>query len=177
MSDFGINYCVRCGVILENQFIFGDIRPTCSSCNYIHFRDPKVAAVAFIHNNSEVLLVRRAMEPEKGKWALPGGYVDANEDPRHAAIREVKEETGLEVAITRLLDVIFIPPSNGENSVRPIVIIFEATVIKGKIQPQDDVDKVEWFTPDNLPELAFKSTYQTIQQWLEEQPVGVNQSD
>lgn len=163
-----VNFCIRCGTALEDRFIYGEIRRTCAACKHIHFDDPKVAAVTFIHNGESILLVRRAMEPEKGKWALPGGYVDANEDPRQAAIREAKEETGLHISITRLLDIVFTPPPNGELGVRPIVIIFEACVISGTIQPQDDVDKAEWFTVDNLPELAFKSTLQTIQHWYAE---------
>ena len=168
MSKLEANFCIRCGLALEDHLIFGEIRRTCSGCNHVHFDDPKVAAVAFIHNGESILLVRRAMNPEKGKWALPGGYVDANEDPRQAAIREVKEETGLHVTITRHLDIVFTPPANGEHGVRPIVIIFEACIVGGNIQPKDDVDRVEWFTLDELPELAFKSTFQTIQRWYAE---------
>ena len=162
------NYCIRCGTALEDRFIYGESRRICATCNHIHFVDPKVAAVTFIHNGESILLVRRAMDPEKGKWALPGGYVDANEDPRQAAIREAKEETGLHITITRLLDIVFTPPADGEQGIRPIVIIFEACVVGGTIQPQDDVDKVEWFTADTLPELAFKSTLETIQNWYAE---------
>ena len=177
MATLEADFCIRCGAALEDRLIYSEIRRTCSVCNHIHFYDPKVAAVTFIHNGETILLVRRAMDPEKGKWALPGGYVDANEDPRQAAIREVEEETGLHVTITRLLDINFTPPANGEQGIRPIVIIFEACIVGGSIHPQDDVDRVEWFTIDNLPELAFKSTFQTIQRWYAETHTEDSHSD
>jgi len=159
-----INYCQVCGHAMEDRAAFGQTRRVCPECGFIHFNDPKVAAVAFIEQAGRVLLVRRAMNPERGKWALPAGYVDYGEDPRDAAIREVREETGLEIEITQLIDVQSGPGTFGAS----IVIIYAARVIDGAAQPQDDVDAVLWYGVDDpLPELAFESTRLMLNTWLE----------
>lgn len=159
----GINFCVRCGQPLQDREAFGKIRRTCSGCGYIHFLDPKVAAIVFIVDANRVLLVKRAENPEKGKWSLPGGFVDAGEDPREAAIREAYEETGLRVKITRLLEVFYHPSLN--SSPTPIVIAFEAQMIGGALGAADDAEEVAWFATDSLPELAFASTHALISRW------------
>lgn len=158
-----VNFCVRCGEPLQDRAVFGKIRRTCSGCGYIHFLDPKVAAIVFIVDEHHVLLVKRAENPEKGKWALPGGFVDAGEDPREAAIREASEETGLQVTITRLLDVFYFQSPNGSPT--PIVIAFEAQMIGGVLCAADDAEEVSWFAADKLPELAFASTHALISRW------------
>lgn len=159
----GINYCVRCGSPMEDRFIYGRVRRVCVACGHVHFDDPKVAAVTFIRDHDKVLLVKRSVEPERGKWALPGGYVDAGEAPNAAAIREALEETGLEIEIVRLLDVFFTP--NG-NRIAPIIIIYEGRMIGGQLQANDDVDEAAWYTADNLPAIAFESTQQVIERWV-----------
>lgn len=159
----GINFCIQCGQPLQDREAFGKIRRTCPGCGYIHFHDPKVAAVAFIVDDFSILLVKRAENPEKGKWSLPGGFVDGGEDPREAAIREVYEETGLHVTVNRLLDV-FYHPSQSSN-LTPIVIAFEVHVIGGTLCAADDAEEVAWFTADKLPELAFASTHALISRW------------
>ena len=159
----GINFCIRCGQPLQDREAFGKIRRTCSGCGYVHFLDPKVAAIVFIVDAHRVLLVKRAENPEKGKWSLPGGFVDAGEDPRKAAIREAVEETGLQVEITRLLDVFYYPSPNGSPT--PIVIAFEAQMVSGVLCAADDAEEVAWFAADQLPELAFTSTHALINRW------------
>jgi ADP-ribose pyrophosphatase YjhB (NUDIX family) len=59
-----------------DKLAFGQMRRVCKKCSFVHFDDPKVAAVVFIEQNERILLVRRAMNPERGKWALPAGYID-----------------------------------------------------------------------------------------------------
>lgn len=148
---------------MEDRLFSGKTRPVCTGCGHIHFSDPKVAAVTFIRDGARVLLAKRGMDPERGKWALPGGFVDRGEDPRDAAIREAFEETGLKIGIHRLLDVLYHP---GQTDSSPIVILYEAYVIEGTLQPQDDVDELAWFSRDDLPEIAFDSTHQALEKWL-----------
>ncbi len=103
------------------------------------------------------------MDPEQGKWALPAGFIDFGEDPREAAIREVKEETGLDVHITRLIDVLGPEKAGGAS----IVILFEAEVVGGTLTAQDDVDRAVLFSPDDIPidEIAFHSTRLMLERW------------
>lgn len=164
------NFCQVCGHAMIERLAFGKLRRVCPECGYIHFSDPKVAAAIFIEQNNRVLLVRRAMNPERGKWALPAGYIDDGEDPRAAAIREVHEETGLEIEITQLVDVQAGPGSLGAS----IVIIYAATVISGTARARDDAEAVLWYAAaDPLPELAFESTRRMITAWVEQQRGGL----
>jgi ADP-ribose pyrophosphatase YjhB (NUDIX family) len=105
--------------------------------------------------NDQVLFVRRTNEPQRGFWTLPAGFVDAGEDPIHAAERECLEETGLIVQVTRLLDVIATQEHpRGAN----ILISYQAEISSGKLTPGDDADLAVFFPIHELPPLAFEST-------------------
>lgn len=159
-----INFCQICGHEMQDKHAHGKLRRVCPSCGFVHFQDPKVAVVAFIEKDERVLLVQRAMNPERGKWALPAGYVDYGEDPQQAVIREVNEETGLEIEVTRLIDVEGGPGTFGAS----IVIIYAASVLNGVARPQDDANAVLWYAAsDPLPELAFDSTHAMLGTWLQ----------
>jgi ADP-ribose pyrophosphatase YjhB (NUDIX family) len=95
---------------------------------------------------------------------LPAGFVDAGEDPRQAARRECLEETGLEIEIGDLLDVLF-----GQEHERGahILIVYQAQIVSGTIRASDDVDAVDFFDLDHLPPLAFTTTQKILQKWLE----------
>ncbi|HFE66635.1 MAG TPA: NUDIX domain-containing protein, partial [Chloroflexi bacterium] len=103
-------------------------------------------------------------EPERGKWSIPAGYLDAGEDPRVTAVRETAEETGLEVAIERLVDVFHNPPGQGAS----IFLLFEARLVGGEAQAGDDAAAVGFFSPDDLPEIAFASTREAIKLLLQD---------
>lgn len=157
MSD-AIRFCPQCGHAIAQEMKFGRARPVCPACGYVHFPDPKVAVVVFVEREGKVLLVLRGFEPERGKWALPAGFVDRGEDPAAAARREMFEETGLEVTITRPVDVLF---DSGK-----IIIVYAAQVNGGTLSANDDVDDARWFGPDELPDLAFQSTQTMIDAWM-----------
>lgn len=148
-------YCPRCAAPMVTDLIADKPRRVCPDCHYIHFTDPKVGVGVVVVIDGRLLLVRRAMNPARGKWSLPAGFVDAGEDPRSTAAREALEETGLVVEIEGLLDVIFNPPGNGAASV---FILYRAKCVGGELQAGDDADAAEFFPVDDLPELAFAST-------------------
>jgi ADP-ribose pyrophosphatase YjhB (NUDIX family) len=110
---------------------------------------------ALVVRDRQVLLVRRAMLPERGKWSIPAGFLDHGEDPRLTAVREVAEETGLHVEISGLLDVFYNPPGQGGAT---IFVLYEAHLLGGDLQAGDDADAAAFFPLDDLPELAFAST-------------------
>jgi 8-oxo-dGTP diphosphatase len=154
-----INYCLRCGSKLSLDVRFGRARPVCLACGWIYFSDPKVAAAGLIEQDGRVLLVRRAVDPLRGLWSLPAGFVDAGEDPAEAIRRECFEETGLTVEVIGLVDVFY-----GQEHPRGahIVIVYRAQVLRGFLQAGDDVDQVAFFALDELPELAFSTTRKVL---------------
>ena len=103
MLEADVSYCARCGHALVVQELHGRPRPRCPSCGHIVFLEPKLAAVVLVAIDGKLVLVRRANEPALGEWSFPSGYVDRGEAVEDAAAREVREETGLEVEVTRLL--------------------------------------------------------------------------
>jgi ADP-ribose pyrophosphatase YjhB (NUDIX family) len=150
---------------MEDRVAFGRERPVCPACGRIHFRDPKVAAAVLVERDGRVLLVRRSMEPQQGKWTLPAGFVEADEDPRQAAVRECLEETGLQVGDLKLLDVVY-----GAEHPRgaSIVIVYRATILGGELTAGDDAEAVGFFGPDELPPQAFLATRHALALWREQ---------
>ena len=150
-----VNFCLRCGSRLTQAERFGRLRYVCPVCDWVYFADPKVAAAVLVEQDGGVLLVRRVNEPQRGLWSLPAGFIDAGEDPAAAAARECLEETGLQVQVEGLLDVIF-----GQEHPRGshILIIYRASVLGGQLSPGDDVDGAAFFSRQALPPLAFLTT-------------------
>ena len=160
MANSDFNYCPRCGTSVKQEERYGKVRPVCPQCGWIHFVDPKVAAAVLLEKDGRVLLVRRVNEPFRGLWTLPAGFVNGGEDPAEAAARECLEETGLNVRVTRVLDII-----SGREHPRgaDFIIIYLAEVIDGELKPDDDADAVEWFGRGDLPQLAFRATQKVLE--------------
>jgi len=160
-----IRFCPFCGNKVEESEAFGAIRPVCPACDYIHFRDPKVAAGILVESDGKVLLVKRINVPMQGKWTLPAGIVDAQEDPRSTAVRESLEETGLEVKIIDLVDVFYgLEHPRGAS----IVIFYRGQIVGGVLAAGDDADAVAFFDADDLPPLGFQATEQVLARWVSE---------
>lgn len=160
-------YCPRCGKPLTDLERYGRLRRTCEACGFIHFRDPVVAVVVLIEQDARVLMVKRGVEPQMGKWAFPAGYVDYDEDPREAAMREVREETGLNVQIIRLIDVL--GPDRSQGAKASIIILFEGEITGGLLSAQDDVSEAVFFERGKIPEsdlAGFSSVRVMLERWL-----------
>ncbi len=167
MSHLNYRFCPHCGESLELREAHGALRPVCPACGFIHFRDPKVAVIALVAASDRVLLIRRGVEPERGKWALPGGFMDAGEMPEEALVRELVEETGLNVHIDRFLGVFPMAPL--ARSGGGIVLAYLASLddeLARMLCVQDDALEAGWFAPDDLPApLAFDSTFALLRAW------------
>ncbi len=163
MIEGPIRFCPLCGSNLIEKQHSGKLRPTCPECNWVYFPDPKVAVAVLIQKSKQVLLVRRLYDPQKGKWTLPSGFVDAGEDPIEAARRECLEETGLSIGEIELLDVHF-------NQEHPrgasILIVYRAEIRSGELKAGDDATAAAFFESYNLPALAFRSTHTILAQYL-----------
>ncbi len=158
-------FCPRCGAPLTEGMRFGRMRRLCRYCGFIHFADPKVAVAALVIKGDHVLLVRRAVVPRIGYWALPAGYMDADELPEEAVVREVAEETGVTIRPNGLQG---IAPLAGWNERRGILLLYRAEPCAGEPVPADDVSEVRWFTEGEIPwdALAFESTAQFLHEWI-----------
>ena len=152
-------FCPQCSAPLRRRLAFGRRRQICPECGYIHFNDPKVAVGVVAQRRGRLLLVRRDHEPRLGEWSFPSGYVDAGEVLEEAAMREAKEETGLDVRIQRLLGAY---SSAGE---RVIFIAYAARVTGGRIEVGAECQDVRFFPPDSLPPLAFSHDAAILRAW------------
>jgi ADP-ribose pyrophosphatase YjhB (NUDIX family) len=158
------NYCPICGTAMERRERYGRFRPVCPSCGHIVFVKPSVAVQVLLTNDSKVLLVKRKFDPASGLWAIPAGFMEADENPRDAARREVHEETGLHVDDLELLEVFGRFDDGGKAD---MVIAFRATVVGGQLKAGDDAEEVAWFAKDALPELAFMPTRIVVRKWAD----------
>lgn len=167
MSRSAFVYCPYCATALAEREIYRQRRPVCPQCGFIHFSDPKVAVVGLVTRGEQVLLVRRAVDPGKGLWSLPGGYMDAGELPEAALQRELHEEIGLSVTIQSLLTIFPMIGVSGRS--QGIVLAYHAVPVDpaAELYCDDDVSEAGWFTQTTLPTtLAFQSTQTLLAQWV-----------
>ena len=153
MKKVNLKYCTKCGHALEKREIQGNERMVCLHCDTIYYDNPipSVAAVA-LNEKGQLLLVKRKVEPKKGFWALPGGFIDDGESAIQCALRELEEETGLQGIVKR-----FVQIYNHESEMYGyvIIIVYEVGIIGGRLQAGDDAEFAEFFEIDELPQLAF----------------------
>jgi 8-oxo-dGTP diphosphatase len=163
--EIAYNYCPTCAGVLELRLLKpGEPqRHVCLECGQTIFMDPKVAVGTIIKTDDRrIALVRRAIEPGYGLWVFPGGYVDKGEVVTDAAIREAKEEAGLDVRLDGLIDVY-------SYAGRPlVVIVYAATAVGGELCHDDECLEVKLFRPAEIPwdALAFESTRTGLREYL-----------
>jgi ADP-ribose pyrophosphatase YjhB (NUDIX family) len=152
-------FCPACGGGLELRLIKAGEpeRLVCGSCGRVEYLDPKVAACIVPEREGRILLLRRGINPGRGKWVMPGGFIDRGELPAEAAVREAAEEVGLDVEAGPLIGVFGTHQS-------PIIIVYGATEVRGEAEPLDETLSVCWFAPEEIPwaDLAFDSTRQAL---------------
>ena len=136
-------------------------RPVCTRCGFIHYIDPKIAVGTIVTTANGLVLVRRAIEPGYGKWVFPGGYVDRGERLTTAAVREAREECGLDVRIDGLVNVY----SYGHS---PVIVVYAATAVAGTLCVDDESLESAEVEPGAIPwgELAFRSTAEGLRDFL-----------
>ena len=159
-------FCPQCGAPLETRALKATepMRPVCTQCGFILYLDPKVAVGTIIRTSPErIVLVRRAIEPGYGKWVFPGGYVDRGELLTQAAVREAREECGLEVRLDSLVNIYSYPGR------APIIVVYAATAIGGALAVDEESLETAEFDVATLPwdHLAFRSTRDGLSDYLE----------
>jgi len=166
MNGGSIKFCPFCGTELGLKIVEDRERAVCSTCGWINYENPAPCAAALVRNqDGGILLVKRGVEPGKGEWALPSGFIEIDETPEMACIRELKEETGLEGRIIRLVGVY------SQESVRykNVLIAGYEVEAKGIPYPGSDSESVRFFSPDELPQIAFPSHLKMIKDGIEPQ--------
>ena len=159
-------FCPRCGGALERRLLKATEpeRPVCARCGFVFYIDPKIAVGTIIDAGAgKLVLVRRAIEPGYGKWVFPGGYVDRGEEVTTAAIREAREECGLDVRLDGLVNIY------SYAGRAPIIIVYAATAIGGTLCVDDECLESAEFAPAGIPwdELAFRSTHDGLRDYLD----------
>lgn len=169
-----LEYCSHCGVRL------GLAAPcVCAACGREHWANPKPCGAAFVSSpDGRLLLVLRENEPWADHWDVPGGFCDGAEHPEATTLREVREETGLEIRLTGLLGMWI--DSYDDLTPTTLNIYFTAeTDDPGAAGARDEVSAVRWFAPGELVDLplAFPDHARTaVDTWIARQ-AGVAQSD
>lgn len=159
-------HCPVCGGELESRVLKASepMRLVCTTCGYVFYLDPKLAVGAIVTDEAgRIVLVRRAIEPGYGKWVFPGGYVDRGEEVQLAAVRETREETGLEIRIERLLDIYSYPGR------APVIVVYIARMTGGSLACDDEGLEAKFFDPAAIPwdELAFRSTREALRAFVD----------
>jgi ADP-ribose pyrophosphatase YjhB (NUDIX family) len=159
-------FCPVCGGALESRFLRDGepARLVCTACGYVFYLDPKLAVGTIISvDGDRIVLVKRAIDPGYGKWVFPGGYVDRGEEIRAAAVREAREETGLDVRIDRLVNIY------SYAGRVPVIVVYAATAVGGCLGCDEEGLEVRLFEAGTIPwdDLAFRSTHEALQEFLD----------
>jgi 8-oxo-dGTP diphosphatase len=148
-------FCPWCGGRLEQIAHDHRMRLVCAACNTPLYENPVPATAAVVlDNDNRLLLVKRGMEPEKGEWCLPGGFVELDETPAQGVMRELQEETGLSGVVDKLIDCVY------EDSpfYGPLIIMgYQLSSQGGELLAGDDAVAAQYFPLADLPHVAFES--------------------
>jgi ADP-ribose pyrophosphatase YjhB (NUDIX family) len=142
-------FCAWCGSPLVDREIEGRMRRACSRCSHVVYAHPTIGAVAAVVREGTVLLVRRRVDPFRGHWTLPAGYLEIEEEPWEAARRETREETGIEIEHVELLDVLV---NHDDHRRRGVVVAYLARPVGGELRAGDDAEEARFFELARLPE-------------------------
>ena len=154
-----VRFCPRCG---NTATVSYPRSITCDECGYGAFYNPKPVACAITANQrDDIILLRRGFEPNRGRWSMPGGFVDLGESVEDAAVRETKEEIGVEIEIKKLVGVY-------SRSTDRIVVVVYAARTEGTPTRTEEALEVQAFQPTTIPwdELAFWSDDRALRDYL-----------
>lgn len=160
-------HCVLCGHRLIERYVEHEDRHRlqCERCGHTHYVNPRVVVAIIVEHGGRVLLQQRAIEPRRGFWTFPGGFLEVGELPTDGAVRETREEVGLDVTISGLLGVYARP------HVGIVLVVYTGTTesdeaVVGDFESMD----VRWFAPDEIPwdRLGFETTEQALRYWVQQ---------
>ncbi len=156
-------FCPACGEPVEPRVLEADHRPRLVCPNgHVTWRNPRIVVGTLPVERGRVFLARRGIEPARGLWSYPGGFLEIGEAAQEGARRETEEETELRIEVGRLIGVYSRPYA------AVVTIIYEATVVGGRPAPAAETTEVRAFSPDEIPwdELAFTTTESALRDWV-----------
>jgi ADP-ribose pyrophosphatase YjhB (NUDIX family) len=141
-------------------------RHVCTKCRFVHYLDPKVACGTIAEQDGKFALIQRNIDPRKGFWSFPCGFMEIDETTEQAAVRETREETGLDVELSGLLGTYSYADSFYGGAI--VVVVYRARVRGGSLRPDDDVCDARMIAPGEIPwdALAFQSSHAALRDWL-----------
>jgi ADP-ribose pyrophosphatase YjhB (NUDIX family) len=155
-------FCPLCGAYLRRRQLDGRERLVCQECGWVNYKNPlPVVVCAAINRESKILITKRNLEPGKNKWALPGGFIEWDETPENACLRELKEETGIDGEITRLIDV-YIQKTRKYGSL--LIIGYAVAVLHENISINCELQEAKFVSQKNVPSIPFLTHRKIIEE-------------
>lgn len=165
-----MNFCSQCGTAVTLVTPAGDTLPrhVCGHCGTIHYQNPKMVVGCIAEWEGKILLCRRAIEPQHGRWTLPAGFMENNETTAQAAARETLEEACARVDIHELFALVNVP------HIHQVHLFYRGTLIDGLYEPGIESLETRLFDEAELPwsEMAFRSGTFALKAWLEDRRRG-----
>ena len=165
-------FCSSCGAKTDINIPEGDSRERaiCRNCGTIHYENPKLVVGCIIEQDEHVLLCRRSINPQMGKWTLPAGYLENNESAAEGAIRETFEESGAQVELCgpyRLFDL---------PKISQFYLLFRAKLVSCPFLPTPESSEVQLFRWTDIPweEIAFRVITTTLRHHIDDASNGRN---
>lgn len=167
-----MNYCGQCGKPVVRKVPEGDHAPrdVCPACGTIHYVNPKVIVGCIPVWEGKVLMCKRDIEPRRGYWTFPAGFMELAETSAQGAAREAMEESGAYVDIGDLLTVIDCP------DVGQVYLIYKATLKKPDFHVTPESSEVRLMSEDEIPwgDIAFRTVYRSLKHFFEDRAAGVS---
>lgn len=165
-----MNFCSQCGAKVEFRIPPGDQLPRhiCDSCGTIHYQNPRIVVGCVPHYQGKILLCRRGIEPRRGFWTVPAGFMENGETLQQGAARETYEEALAKVEIGSLLSVVHVLQAH------QVHVFFRATLGKPEYGAGPESLEAMLVGPEDIPwsDIAFPSTEYTLKRYLEDRQAG-----
>lgn len=165
-----MNFCPECGAPVEFRIPQGDALPrhVCQSCEAIHYLNPKLIVGSIVEWENNILLCRRAIEPRRGLWTLPAGFMENGESTTQAAMRETLEEAGARIQVDTLFALVNIP------GIDQVHLFYRGRLLDGDFASGPESLETTLFSEGEIPwdSLAFRSVAYCLKNYFNDRRAG-----